>query len=151
MEVTLMTFLLRFTSLLLLAALFLVSTPITLVSSAPPMPPPAPTLISPVNGAVMDNGCTPKPNGIIWDFDWSDVPGATIYHIRVWKNPALPIINSMGVTSSSYHYASAPNDHIINTNLDGWRWMVRAKVRGAWGRWSAVRFFRVEKLNTDCP
>ncbi len=146
-----MTFLLRFTGLLLFAALFLISTPSPLVSSAPPMPPPAPMLISPANGAVMDNGCSPKANGITWDFDWSDVPGATAYHIRVWHNPAIPLINNMGVASSSLHHVSAPSDYIANTNLSGWRWMVRAKVRGVWGAWSSVRSFRVEKLNTDCP
>ena len=146
-----MTFLLRFTGLLLFAGVFLVSTPTPLVSSATPPPPLAPMLISPVDGAVMDNGCTPKPNGITWDFDWSDVPRATVYHIRVWKNPALPIINSMGVIGSSFHYTSAPHDHIINSNLNGWRWMVRAKVKGVWRPWSTVRSFQVEKLNTDCP
>ena len=145
-----MTLKLRFTGLLLLAALFLVSTPALLVSSAPP-PPPAPMLISPANGAVMDNGCSPKANGINWDFDWSDVPGATAYHIRVWRNPAIPLINNMSAPASSYDYVSAPSDHIINTNLTGWRWMVRAKVHGVWGPWSAQRFFRVERLNTDCP
>lgn len=117
---------------------------------APP-PPPPPTLISPAVGEMMDNGCKPKADGIIWDFDWSDVPGATAYHIRVFRNPAIPLINNMTAATSSYHYASAPHDHIINTNLSGWRWMVRAKVHGAWGAWSPARVFRVEKLNTDCP
>jgi hypothetical protein len=107
-------------------------------------------LISPANGAVMDNGCQDKSNGVTWDFDWSDVPGATAYHLRVWHNPALPVINNMAVPSSSYHDDS-PATYIINTNLIGWRWMVRAKVHGIWGRWSIVRSFRVEKLNTDCP
>jgi hypothetical protein len=145
-----MSFHLRVTGLLLLAALFLVSTPTLLVSSAPPMAPPAPILISPASGAVMDNGCHDKSNGITWDFDWSDVPGATAYHLRVWHNPTLPVVNNMGVPSSSYH-DDTPASYIINTNLTGWRWMVRAKVRGVWGRWSIVRSFRVEKLNTDCP
>ena len=65
-----MSFNLRVTGLLLLAVLFLISTPTPLVSSATPPPPPplVPMLISPVDGAVMDNGCTPKPNGITWDF-----------------------------------------------------------------------------------
>ena len=137
--------------MLLLAGLFLASTTTRPVSLASPMPPPAPVLISPVNGALMDNGCKPTPEGITWDFDWSDVPGASAYHLRVWKNPALPLINNMSVPSSSFNYVSAPADHIINANRVGWRWRVRAKVGGTWGRWSAVRFFRVERLNTDCP
>ena len=82
-----MSFLFRFAGLLILAALFLVSTPTPLVSSAPPMAPPAPMLISPVNGAVMDNGCQPKPNGITWDFDWSDVPrGHRVSHQSLEKS-----------------------------------------------------------------
>jgi hypothetical protein len=113
--------------------------------------PPPPTLLSPAPGAIMDNGCKPKADGITWDFDWSDVPGATAYHIRVYRNAAIPLINNSSVATSSYHYASAPADHIINTNLNGWRWTVRAKVHGAWGVWAAPRVFRVEKLNTDCP
>ena len=51
-----MTFYLRVPGLLLLAALFLISTPTPLVSSAPTMPSAAPMLISPVNGAVMGPG-----------------------------------------------------------------------------------------------
>ena len=113
--------------------------------------PPPPTLISPAVGELMDNGCKPKADGITWDFDWSDVTGATAYHLKVFKNPALPLINNMSVLTSSYHYVSAPHDHIINSNLSNWRWMVRAKVHGTWGAWSAPRVFRVEKLNTDCP
>ena len=144
-----MTLQLRVTGLLLLAALLLVSTPTSRVISAPRVP--APVLVSPANGTLMDNGCSPRRDGITWDFDWSDVPGATAYHLRVWKNPALPLINNMSVPSSSFHYASGPSDYIANTNLAGWRWMVRAKVGGIWGPWSLLRSFRVEKLNTDCP
>jgi len=136
------------TALLLLAGFFLLSTPAAPVSSAPQVP--APKLISPVNGMFMDNGCSPKANGIVWDFDWSDVIGASAYHIKVWKNPALPLINNMNVPASSFHYVSPLSDYIANTNLTGWRWSVRAKVGNVWGPWSVVRNFRVEKLNTDC-
>lgn len=137
-----MLFKLHITGLLLLAGSFLMPAP----------PPAAPVLISPANGALMDNGCKPKADGITWDFDWSDVPGATAYHIKVFRNPNIPLINQMNVQQSSYHYVSAPSDHIINSNTNLWRWMVRAKApTGGWGRWSTARAFRVEKLNTDCP
>ena len=89
-----------------------------------------PILISPAAGAVIDNGCKGTPDGITWDFDWSDVPSVastTKYHLKVWKNPALPVINKMDITTSSYHHPSAPSDYIINTNLTGWRWMVTCK------------------------
>ena len=144
-----MAFRLRFTAaLLLLAGLFLLSTPAVRVVSAPSVP--APKLISPVNGMFLDNGCSPKANEITWDFDWSDVIGASAYHLKVWRNPALPLINNVSVPSSSFHYVGGPNDYVANTNLNGWRWMVRAKVGNSWGPWSVVRNFRVEKLNTDC-
>jgi hypothetical protein len=130
------------TALLILSGLFLLTEP------KPLMPPP--TLVSPANGAVMDNGCLDKSNGITWDFDWNDVAGATQYHLRVWRNPNLPLVNDMNIQQSSYHYDS-PQSYIINSNLNGWRWMVRAKVHGVWGGWSEVRFFRVERLNADCP
>ncbi|MDT4967551.1 MAG: hypothetical protein QOJ64_2288 [Acidobacteriota bacterium] len=110
---------------------------------------PSPKLLSPANGAVMDNGCSDKSNGITWDFDWSDVPGATAYHIRVWRNPALPVINRMNVATSDYHYDS-PQTYVINSNLAGWRWRVRAKVGATWGPWSRTGFISVERLNTDC-
>ena len=135
---------LHITGLVLLSGLF------TMTGSNPPAPPPPPMLISSANGAMMDNGCQDKSNGLTWDFDWSDVPGATAYHIRVWRNPAIPAINNMAVVSSSFNYDS-PQTHIINQNRVGWQWRVRAKVGGHWGPWSARRFFRVERLNTDCP
>ena len=142
-------------ALSLVSALLLASAFTPVVSSTPPAPlGGTPILISPAAGAVMDNGCKGTPEGITWDFDWSDVPSiapTTLYHLKVWKNPALPILNKMDLTTSSYHHTSAPSDYIINTNLTGWRWMVRAKVLGTWGAWSPVRSFKVERLNTDCP
>jgi hypothetical protein len=144
-----MPFQLHVTGLVLLSGIFLLSAPPKATPILTPIPPVVPVLISPANGAVMDNGCQNKKNGITWDFDWSDVPGATAYHLRVWRNPSLPIINNMAIPASQYHYDS-PQSFVINSNLNGWRWMVRAKVHGVWGRWSAVRFFRVEKLNIDC-
>lgn len=111
---------------------------------------PPPILVSPANGAVMDNGCQDKSDDIIWDFDWKDVPGATEYQIRVWKNPAVPVVNNISTPTSDFHYVD-PHSYIINTNLTGWRWVVRAKVRGRWGPWSRTGYFSVERLNTDCP
>ena len=138
-----MPFKLHFLGLLILSGSFLIP--------APAPPPAAPVLISPANGALMDNGCKPKADGIKWDFDWSDVPGATAYHIKVFRNPNIPLINNINVQTSEYHYVSAPADHIINSNLNLWRWMVRARGPAGWSKWSTARAFRVEKLNTDCP
>jgi hypothetical protein len=139
-----MPFHLHISGVLALTALFALAQPARTLQVPPPK------LITPVNGAVMDNGCVDKSNGVTWDFDWSDVPGASAYQIRVWKNPAIPLVNNVIVVTSNYHYDS-PKSYIINTNLTGWRWMVRAKAGGAWGPWSKIGFFQVEKLNTDCP
>lgn len=139
-----MAFSLCITGALMLSGMFALNEPARTLKISPP------TLTSPVNGSVMDNGCRDRSNGITWDFDWSDVPGATAYHIRVWRNPALPVINQMNVASSDYHYDS-PQTYIINSNLNGWRWRVRAKVGSVWGPWSTVGYFRAERLNTDCP
>jgi len=140
-----MRFLVHIAVVLLLSGLFL------LASAEPRIP--APTLVSPANDAVMDNGCDKKPEGITWDFDWSDVPSATAYNIKVWSGstPNNPVLNDMNVKPSSYHYTSTDPGYIINQNLKGWRWMVRAKVDGVWGPWSKVGNFQVERLNTDCP
>jgi hypothetical protein len=129
--------------LLLLSGLFMLA-----ASATGQIPPPK--LLSPTNGAVLDNGCQDKSDGVKWDFDWSDVPGATEYQIRVWKNPALPLVNNATTPTSDYHYDS-PQSYIINSNATGWRWMVRAKAGSVWGPWSRVGFFSVERLNTDCP
>jgi hypothetical protein len=37
-----------------------------------------PVLLLPAEGAILDNGCA---SPVIWDFDWSDVPDATSYHL----------------------------------------------------------------------
>ena len=139
-----MSFHLYITGALTLSALFAMGEPARTLQIPPP------NLITPVNGAVMDNGCRARSDGITWDFDWSDVPGATAYHIRVWKNPALPVVNQTNVATSDYHH-DRPKTFITNNNLLGWRWRVRAKAGGVWGPWSKIGFFRAERLNTDCP
>ena len=59
-------------------------------SSAPAVTVPgitAPQLISPVAGAMLDNGRTDRQDNIIWDFDWSDVPGASAFSFFVFCFP----------------------------------------------------------------
>jgi hypothetical protein len=112
---------------------------------------PVPTLISPAEGAVLDNMCPyVETDWTIWDFDWSDVAGATQYHLYVIgpppaTNPRIDIY----LTASAYHFQS--NAGWISDNLRlGWRWKVRAMVGGVWGPW-AERSFDVELGITDCP
>lgn len=139
-----MLFHLHLTGVLTLTALFALGEPARTFKI------PRPTLISPANGTVMDNGCRDKSNGVIWDFDWSDVPDATAYDIRVWHYLGIPWIRKTSLVTSDYHHES-PQDYFSKSTLIGWRWMVRAKVGSVWGPWSRVGFFRIERLNTDCP
>jgi hypothetical protein len=110
---------------------------------------PAPTLISPRSGAVLDNGCIDKSNEIKWYFDWSDIRGATKYHLYVKGATAqYPLINKSNLTTSNYLHKTF--GYIATHNLNNWKWKVRAYVNGKWGAWSGERSFNVEPLNTDC-
>jgi WD40 repeat protein len=125
------------------------------VSGGPPstterqLPSPAvPRLVAPSPGALMDNSRQDRRDGISWEFDWSDVPGATAYHLYVIGPTALnPVINRDGLVVSGYHHES--RGYIVR--LKGWRWKVRAMVDGAWGPWSEERTFDVEPVDQDPP
>ena len=108
------------------------------------------TLLEPAEGAVLANACMlDAAPSIVWEFDWSDVPGATRYHLFVKADTAPhPAIDVSGLTHSDYR--SERSVYIINTNLDGWTWRVRAQVGTEWGPWTEERGFSVEPLNTSC-
>ncbi len=109
----------------------------------------APALLAPVAEATLDNGCTTGTDRIRWDFDWSDVPGATSYHLyAVGPGAESALINEQPSASS---YAFSGRGYIVDRNRLGWRWRVRALVKGTWTPWTAERTFDVEPLNTDCP
>ncbi len=114
-----------------------------------------PYLISPEEGAVLDNGRTDKQDSIIWDFDWTDVPGANVYHLFVMHTGAeYPVINCL-ISSSFYHYVSL-SSYIADFNRFNWKWKVRPghMVYGRFnycGEWSEERSFDVEPVNTDPP
>jgi hypothetical protein len=114
----------------------------------------APQLISPENGAVLDNGRTDKLDEIIWDFGWSEVTNAVSYNIYVIHQGAqYPVINDL-VYHSSYHSESIA--YITNENRHDWKWKVRggrANCSGSYifGPWSEERTFDVELVNTDPP
>ena len=109
------------------------------VAAPPGLSPPS--LISPTNGSVLDNNCQDRSDSIEWDFDWSDVSGATKYQIYVIHEGAqLPVINEIAL-SSSYH-SSRPGSYIADANRFNWAWKVRAgNDTGQWSSWSAVRSF----------
>jgi hypothetical protein len=121
------------------------------VNSDPPLEICIPDLISPNEGAIMDNGRTDRLDDIIWDFDWSDCIGATQYHLYVMHTgSSLPVIDDTDISGSSYHYVN-PGAYITDANRFDWTWKVKAKVDGQWGDWSEIRTFDVEPVNTDPP
>lgn len=123
----------------------------TQVEDRPPpenLDPSVPRLVSPASGAVMDNGDTGRADGIVWDFDWSDVNGATQYQLYViHQGSANPVIDTT-TPSSSFHHLSQ-GSYVADFNRYAWTWKVRAQVDGQWKDWSEVRIFDVEPVNTD--
>jgi hypothetical protein len=107
-----------------------------------------PVLQTPAEGATMDNGRSDGLDPIIWDFDWSDCPGATNYHIYV-KHPGAgsPVIDDDTLTASAFHDESPGYISV----LAGWQWKVRVKIGGTWSPWTPVRTFNVEPVDTDPP
>lgn len=109
-----------------------------------------PSLISPAEGAVLDNGCTNRSDTMEWEFRWSEVPGATNYHLYVYSRLGSNPVDEPALTSTSYRYDAGRN-YIEDRWNQGWRWRVRARVNGVWQEWSPERTFTVEPVNTDCP
>ena len=106
---------------------------------------PGPTLDKPAAGATLDNGAFDGSKAYAWDFDWSDVPGATQYHLYVIgpKGKVPPFINNPTLTSSSSNRFETKGGYVADSNLLGWRWKVRALVNGVWSDWSEERTFDV--------
>jgi hypothetical protein len=108
-----------------------------------------PVLVSPVSNAVMDNGCLDTSDPLVWDFDWSDCPGATSYHLYVFHvGSAYPAVDEY-LTASQGQF-NCPGCYVADANAQNWTWKVSANFNGAAGPWSEVRSFSVEPLGTDC-
>ena len=106
-----------------------------------------PSLRSPANGAVLDNGRVDFSDTIVWDFDWEPCPGAELYDVQVMHRGASGPAIAEIVYSSSYRHESC--GYIVRRNLTDWTWRVRARTLGEWGNWSEERTFSVELTNTD--
>ncbi len=134
-------------------ALTLATLPFWACGDSPTAPAPlpgVPSLSSPVAGATLDNGCRDGSNPVTWDFDWSDVAGATEYHLYViGSGSSSPAVDQQGITGSSYQHARS-GGYVVLATETGWRWRVRARVNGTWGPWSPEQAFDVEPFDTDC-
>jgi hypothetical protein len=107
-----------------------------------------PSQLTPAEAARMDNGCTNRDNGILWEFDWSDCAGAQSYEFYVKQRNAQEPVDRSGLTTSSFTLLE--NRIVPEESRTGWFWKVRAQVNGIWGNWSPERNFEVEPVNTDC-
>jgi hypothetical protein len=117
-------------------------------SSAAPDPN-VPGLISPAENAVMDNGCVPGVDSVVWEFSWSPVATATSYELFVGhEGDPFPLIDDTTTTQTTYRYSN-PNSYL--TAVTAWHWWVRATVNGVKQQWAGPRDFTVEAANTDCP
>lgn len=107
-----------------------------------------PSLLAPDEGAIMDNGCTNRDNGILWEFDWSDCQGAEAYEFFLDHPSVERPVEEAALTESSF---TLLEDRVIpEGSRFGWTWRVRAQLNGVWGDWSPERRFDVEPVNTDC-
>ncbi|MFQ5720925.1 MAG: hypothetical protein ACE5GI_00340 [Candidatus Aminicenantales bacterium] len=109
-----------------------------------------PKLISPEEGAILDNGRYDRRDDIVWDFSWSNINGAIKYHLYVKHTGAQKPVIDIKTFNSFYHYISE-DSYIIDENRFNWKWKVRAFVNDKWCDWSEERRFDVEPVNTDPP
>ena len=78
-----------------------------------------PRLLSPDVAAVLDNGCPSASDPIVWEFDWSDVLGATEYQLYVKNTQSLyPAVDVSQLTSSSYR-DECGGCYIVDHNRQG--------------------------------
>ena len=109
-----------------------------------------PILISPKEGAVLDNGRRDGKDYLIRDYDWTDVNRATKYNLYVKHSGSnFPGIDEEILTS--FYHKKEYGSYIANHNRFGWKWKVRAYVDGMWRGWSEERSFDVEPEDTDPP
>lgn len=106
-----------------------------------------PKLLVPEEKAVLPNSAAQGRTGRVVMFDWEDVPQATLYELHVQHATAMrPVIHEAALKESSFTWSS--KSYVLNENLVGWTWRVRAKVDGKWTKWSE-RPFSYTRLKND--
>lgn len=108
-----------------------------------------PALLAPDEGAMLDNGCEDRDNGILWEFEWSACENADFYNIFIQlRTEDEPRADESELTSTTF---TVLEDRVVpeEARFD-WFWKVRANVNGTWGEWSPERAFDVEPVNSDC-
>lgn len=110
-----------------------------------------PLLLSPDEGAIMPNGeidsngkCTVGRTSLarVEEFDWTDVPGATMYHLYVKGTTATyPWID---IDTPQSWYQKQQGGCVYDENRFNWIWKVKAYVNGQWCDYSPERHFDFE-------
>lgn len=99
-----------------------------------------PELHSPPDGGLLPNA----EDGLLrWDFDWSDVPGATEYRLEVANENLRRSFIELAEIEGSSHVHELHGGFLSRT--EGWSWRVSAKVGGDWAAWSDRQPFRVSE------
>ena len=103
-------------------------------------------LLYPASSDILDNGCKNSSDGFNWFFDWTNIPGASKYHLYVISSTASnAIINKDDIDNSEFNYFS---DGYVYTYE--WKWKFRALINDNWTEWSNEKYFKVEPQGTDC-
>lgn len=123
------------------AALLGLEVPPTL--KEPPVLTPGPGLLKPAAGATLDSGTVGGGKHMVWEFDWSDLPGATQYHLYAVGGRGG--IDNPRLTSSTFRFETKL--YVADHWGLGYRWKVRALVNGTWTDWSEERTFNVAPLD----
>ena len=107
------------------------------------------TLVSPLDNAVLDNGCYIYPNARTWVFNWNNCTDATSYELYIiGPNSTSPEVD---LETLNTQYTLSDLTRIYESDRIGWTWKVRSQINAVWGAWSVERTFNVEPMNTDCP
>ena len=93
--------------------------------------PPAPTMVSPNDGAIITN--TDKPA-----FDWNASTNAIDYNIMVDNNQDFPSTEIDEVVTRTEYTSMVP----INVGINYWKVRARNNI-GLWGEWSGVKIFTI--------
>lgn len=116
----------------------------------PPQAPQTVILLSPAEGAELDNGCDTADDPIDWEFSWEPFDGAVGYWLQVYnESEEITLIDDDAILDTTTTYPFSPESWFDGEDLTGWTWRVCALVDDVWTEWSE-RSFTIEPLNTDC-
>jgi hypothetical protein len=91
-------------------------------------------LISPAEGEILNNIKGHRSEF----YDWTDVPGATKYHLYVRNSNAINL--SIDIETTQSYYKEDRDGYVANKNRLNWYWEVSAYANGEWYKSSQNHF-----------